>query len=68
MIRQRMPQTLYQTIKNCQEGGFGLTPFVFNEPDVLENTPTEHKKKTRTLSESLDRSGVWKMTPSLWNH
>ena len=33
-------KTVQQTIQSLQEGGFRLTKFVSNEPDVLKNIPT----------------------------
>ena len=33
-------KTVQQTIQSLQEGGFQLTNFVSNEPDVLKNIPT----------------------------
>ena len=61
-------KTVQQTIQSLQEGGFRLTKFVSNEPDVLKNIPTrdieENSKSVRVLGRKWNpKSDALNMKP-----
>ena len=57
-----------QTTQSLQERGFRLINFVSNDLMFWKTYQHRTLNKTVTLSEFLDRSGIWEMTPSIWNH
>ena len=61
-------KTIQQTIQSLQEGGFRLTKFVSNEPDVLKNIPKhdieENSKIVRVLGQKWNlKSDTLDMKP-----
>ena len=48
-------KTVQQTIQSLREGGFRLTKFVSNEPNVLKNIPTHDNEENSKIVRVLGR-------------